>query len=406
MEWADFNIISYCYEPQETPRAYRALELARGFCEAGCSVRVIHPDLGPVRFTHPRLETISIPLGLLNRVGDEVFLTYSEGSVSQWIKRCLVRICDLAYWPNYQSAWSHLAFSQLLRSRAGGLASGGTLSIGLPMASHVLSHLLVRSHRFGDMGPLVMEFGDPFLRRPPHDNSKEDVRRERQILDGVGAIVVPHEGALEPLARKEIDLKKVHIIPQAYRIDHAKRTARAAKRPPLTGKLRGVYGGVLYHRLREPTILLKAIKQAIDLGADLSVSFYLDAPSAILLRSWPGMREIPAGAVEILPRLTRSEFLSVLPTFDFAINLQNASTYYRPSKVIDFAVAGVPMLDVVADGAAGAVARSIAKREFTVPALAPENDIRNAIGRYRDLFASLKKEESGGGRRAQGAIGS
>ncbi len=379
------NVISYYFEPENTPRAFRTFELVRVLCESGYRVRLIVPDFVPRTYRHPNLELIETPGGyILNRtrLGSEEGYRRPRSLAWRYDLKLARILLPKVVWPDIRTVWARLAARHLLTARVD-LAADATISIGLPIAPHLLTAALARSQEVvGNLGCLVAEYGDPFS-VSKLDGDPKNVDREKKLLEVFDHIVVPTPGAQELFSQLK-SAERIHVIPQGFKAPE--NLTRHPPEPDSTEGLHGFYGGVFYGEYRNPNNLMLALQMLDRQEKPVRLTIRTSDDISFIFGDTPGLYELTMKYTEVLPLVSRRRFLQELESHDFAVNFLGPHQSQIPSKAIDYALTQVPVLEIRPADSPECIAEKLESREFVQYPFRPEHDIRNVLAAYEKVM--------------------
>jgi hypothetical protein len=127
---------------------------------------------------------------------------------------------------------------------------------------------------------------------------------------------------------------KIKIIPQGFDFDlTAKEEKQQVKNIP-----EFAYAGRFLNGIRDPNQLLKCLVKI-----DFPFKFYIFTNQPDLLNEY---RDTLNGKLIVSEYISRGELMKVLSHMDFLINFDNNTTLNVPSKLIDYAIAKRPVLNI------------------------------------------------------------
>lgn len=350
-------IVSWLYEPHETPRALRWGSLAREFVRQGHTVEVVtschsgSPDResspgievhrvggggfeAARRFIKPAAATSvarrSVPAGVRRMAGCAARAAYEAT-----IKRC--------YWPDKACIWYPIALShatRLLRSKPFDLL----ITVSLPFTSHLVGYALHK--RFPAIRWLA-DIGDPFAcQEDSAPNNHALFGRlnrvwEQRVLASATVSVVTNQAMRNTYARLYPGSgERIISAPPLLSIGETHRRSCGKE----TGPKKLLFLGTLYRSIRNPAFLLRVFQRMEqEFGALFELHFMGDPGDCEPELQWAGDR---LGKTVFLHGLQpRRTALQALADADFAINIGNQTTYQLPSKLVEYAALGKPILN-------------------------------------------------------------
>jgi glycosyltransferase involved in cell wall biosynthesis len=361
-------IISFNYFPSVNPRAFRWTALAEHWIKAGHHVAVVcNRTSGLKEFENingadvhrvggsivERTKTLMHPLGERsagrseaapvpgNPAGGKSFLLDIAKKVydNTWKK---------VYWPDYACLWyspaSKQATSLLEKQRYEAM-----ISVSLPFTGHIVG---LRAHKIQPDVKWIVDAGDPFcyLEDTPTNNHflyrKLNYSVERLIFRKCHAVAVTTEPTLTTYAELFPEsAEKIHVIPPLM----SRPEGDAIAKPLWQGKdkIRLLYVGTLYHGIRNPGFLLMLFQNI--LGTHLSDRIELHFAGRLHdseqyfepYRSLIGSRIFLHGLVD------HTTAHRAMKDADILVNIGNNTPYQLPSKIVEYAAAGKPMLNLI-----------------------------------------------------------
>ena len=178
----------------------------------------------------------------------------------------------------------------------------------------------------------VADCGDPFCGSPFGKWPKYMKIFERKWCKEVNYITVPTKDSIEgyfPEFRK-----KIHVIPQGF--DFSKTPVKEYKGNAVPTF---IFTGTI-HKGRSPE---KFMDYLLSLETNYRFLLYMHSP---LDKKYEDLSE---GRIIYMLAYGRGEIIKACSQADFLINVKNPSTVQTPSKLIDYGIAGRPILDISND---------------------------------------------------------
>ncbi|HEX6373817.1 MAG TPA: glycosyltransferase [Longimicrobium sp.] len=354
-------VVTHEYAPALNPRAFRWTSVAEALAARGHQVDVLSAAL-PGQPRQEERNGVSV-----HRVG---------GGVTEALRRRLARApapaapggaaaappragAGLAkrvhdrtwkqvYWPDYACLWYPAA---VRRARAL-LAAGGydrLVTVSHPFTGHWVGAALKNEN---PALPWLVDVGDPFafIEGTPVNNVRlhgaRNYRAERRVLRGASVVSVTTGPTRTRYAAAFPESAGKLVVVPPLLSPEAARPGNGRFLPDGAGRVRMVFVGTLYRDLRSPEPLLRLFQALLrtEAGAGLELHFVgmlngceeVLAPYAPLL----GDRIFVHGAVP------RERALRAMHDADVLVNLGNASGYQLPSKVVEYAATGRPVLNL------------------------------------------------------------
>lgn len=311
--------------PQQSPRAFRATELAVGLAKQGHEV-TIYAILGDYDYRNFEKEhQLTVRdlgksyWGNINSDGNYL----SRNFFTRGSKKLLNNIID---YPRAEF------FFKTLRALKKETKFDYLITIAHPYGIHWGAAFFKKYISNELFSFWVSDCGDPLMGVTNHHRWKLFLKPIEQFWGAqTDKIAIPIESAREAYDKTYRD--KIEVIPQG--IDFNKVKLSTYKRHEVPTFL---YAGTVYPVLRDPSQFLNYL---IASGVDFKLYvFTLDkgffAPYEKQLK----------GKLVLQPYIDRLELISLMSTMDFLINFTNLSTTQQPSKLIDYGLAQRPILNI------------------------------------------------------------
>jgi hypothetical protein len=251
------------------------------------------------------------------------------------------------YWPDYACGWYFPAVRKaaaLIERRRHEVM----VSVSHPFTGHLVGLALKR--RFPQIRWLA-DMGDPFcLAEDPAPNNAYLYRRlnrtaDQTVMRGAEAISVTTGGTRDAYARLIPECaQKIGVIPPLLSLPPVPSVA------PTCGEhspLKLVYAGTLYRNLRSPAALLALFERLVARlpPVRLELHFFGSVNDcAGMLRTCQARNE---GGIFVHGLVVRDRVGEAMQGADVLVSLGNRSPIQLPSKVIEYAGMGKPILNLV-----------------------------------------------------------
>lgn len=318
-------IVTRSFFPVNSPRSFRASELARGFSKLGHEVTVltsVQPETeGFARQYNLRIKDMGgpswkpVPLG--------------KGP-SKPFMRAFRRLANLL-WLYPELEWMGRVHRALKRERDFGYDM--LISIAVPYPVHFgVARARIATHPMASTW--VADCGDPFM------GQENDSFRypfyfkylEKWFCRKADFISVPVRGAIAAYYPEFRD--KIRVIPQGF--DFSEPRLSPYSKPHRVPTF--AYAGGLIPGRRDPAELLRYLN---DRSGDFRFHIYTAHPH--LVRPYLGDSR---GRIVLHEPVPRQILLKELSQMDFLINLENKGARQVPSKLIDYAITRRPILSI------------------------------------------------------------
>ncbi len=356
-------LISYSYSPHLTPRALRWGSVAEYLSEKGLDVEVICSwDPGSPRVeirngvrVHRRGSAF-VEKARLMLLGRSAFnmgkAVKGNPPTSTIIKRMVKAIHDLTwkkiYWPDYAALWYRDAL-KCAKDLMAHSTYDAIITVAPPFTGHLVGLALKR--QFPSVRWIV-DSGDPFcfaelstmnnqrLYRALNRRAEGRVFRYADGLSVTTAETSRIYGEIFPFSEN-----KLRIIPPLLNPGFVRLMDESRSRPA-DGKIRLLYVGNFHKHLREPETYMKAMERVVSFDPDLLDRLelhFFGSTNLVLecLDRHPLLRPL----CEIHGRSGQPEVVRAMSEADVLVNIGNATSYQLPSKVIEYAYTGKPILN-------------------------------------------------------------
>ena len=364
-------VVSYAYAPDILPRAFRWATIAERWVAQGHQVDVVcGPDLNkPVEARRNGVIVYRVGSRFVGRVrrylnsramtfpnaGRGASTGYKNGlraPLVRFFRWLHDRSWRLIYWPDLAGPWLFVA-----RRHVRALAREHNYDAIITVSPLFTSHLVGLSCRRNLRGSIwLADYGDPFsyseTGRPANNRLLYGALNhwvENRVLQFADVVSVTTNETRELYARL-FPTTKVPVvvvpplIPKLTYQDGATKPPRVAASED---KIVLTYTGHFYPGVREPGPLLALIEAFLDVDAryrgrlQVHIIGPLDRVEASFraFRRWPGVIKLLG---QLPPELARKE----IDVADGLINIGNMTSYQLPSKVVEYAASGKPILNL------------------------------------------------------------
>lgn len=318
-------IVCRGFFPQISPRSFRATELAKEFARKDHDVTVYIPTDGRDYSSFERENNLKIRnLGTLKWGKVEP----KGGRLGELLLRIIKRGLLLLFeWPDIELMFK---VSRALKEEKG---YDLLVSIAVPFPVHWgVAKARTKLNEIADTW--IADCGDPYM-----GDTTDSFRKlfyfkyvEKWFCRKADYITVPFDGAIS--AYYPEFREKIRVIPQGFNLDNQNLPKYEKKFDyPVFA-----YAGAFIQGKRDPAMLLDFLSKC---NRTFKFIIYTHQPS-FLLPYKPTLGD----KLEIRERIPRDELLAVLSSADFLINLDNNIQTQLPSKLIDYAISGRPVLNI------------------------------------------------------------
>jgi hypothetical protein len=320
-------VVTYLYAPDRSPRAFRWTALAERWAEAGHEVAVI--AAGAAATERRNGVTVHRVPGWLRRsatpgaAGGPARRSLPKAIYDRTLKRVL--------WPDYAFDWY---FPALRRAHA--IAADRLVTVSHPFTPHLVGLALKRQHWLADIG-------DPFslLDETPLNNGALYARlnrhAERRVLARADAAAVTVESARAAYAAVFPESAgKIAVVPPLLSLPEPGDNPLPASGTHL------VFVGTLYRALRSPAPLLALFREMRRGRPDLALHFFGDVHDCR-----PFFEKRPEG-VHLHGPVPRATAAAAMRHATALVNIGNATPHQVPSKLVEYAAAARPIVNLAA----------------------------------------------------------
>jgi hypothetical protein len=317
-------LVSNGFYPEISPRSFRATELAKEFVRQGHQVRAYTKfrDFDYTEFLN------NYPMDL------RIWPKYRFQCIPQWkgklgllISRGLKRLAlMLAEYPGIEDM---LKVSSFLRNEGG---HDLMISFAVPYPVH-WGVALARTKKHPIAGTWVADCGDPYMGCDTDSFKKLFYFRwvEKWFMRKADFITIPIESARKAYYPEFHD--KIKVIPQGFEFklvrSHGKKIANPV--PAFA------YAGGFIPGIRDPRPFIQYLETISD-----PFRFIVYTRDQSLIQSF--LKNMN-GKLEIRDYIPRDQLLEELAKMDFLVNFDNNTGVQSPSKLIDYALTGRPVLN-------------------------------------------------------------
>jgi hypothetical protein len=317
-------LVAAAFYPVITPRSFRATELAKELVKKGHHVTVITKYR---EFGYDALaQEWNMRIEMLGPSRLPVFNISGKGLIG-FVNRLMNRILFILFeYPNIELMFQ---VSRALRKRS---HYDMLITIAVPYPVH-WGAALARKRSDRIARTWVADCGDPYF------NTLDSFKKpfyfkflDRWYSKKADYITVPFEGAIQGYPAEV--RHKIRIIPQGFDFNLEKRSDTG----PLNEVPTFAYAGGFIRGSRDPDPLFRFL---ITLRRPFK--FFLFTKHSHMIEQY---MEPLGGRLIISDYIPREELMGLLSKMDFLINIDNNATHCSPSKLIDYAIAGRPIMNV------------------------------------------------------------
>lgn len=319
-------IASSAFYPENSPRSFRATELAKELVRQGNDVTVVTLPYGKETDEFCRQHGIRVIYVSARKL--KPIPIHGSGLkilMGRIVNRLLLQLIE------YPDVELMFKYHQALKVERG---YDLLISVAVPYPVHWgVARARTKNHRIANVW--VADCGDPYV-----GNVSDSFRKwfyfkwlEKWMFRKTDYISIPVESARAAYFQEVQN--KIVIIPQGTNFSEL-----AAGMPAYTPNQvpTFAYAGTFMPGTRDPR---KFLQHLIALTLDFEFIIYTTMGSFI-----QDLVDQSAGRIIVRPYLKRKELVATMATMDFLVNFENNTTTQVPSKLIDYHLAGRPILSV------------------------------------------------------------
>ncbi len=343
-------ICSYFFYPEQRPRAFRAFELAKQFVKDGNQVEVLIPEK---QYDYTRIYSKYgfrvTQIVQENRLGMKSIGTggikkrfpgadnISRSAIVKKRVKALIRNLYLYLFGEIQFGFSKY-LSKVLRGKRNDFDI--VVSVGLPFAVHRGVYKALRK-KPGTIKTKIADYGDPFYFNPVGRKIFLHKKIEKSVLAFFDYVLVPEERARKAYSYYNID-KKIRVIPQG--VDYSEIKTADDRRNGAVATF--AYAGNFYRDIRNPRSFFEFLKTRKE---PFEFQIYTDIKNGPSFSCIKEYIETDPKRFVLKKYLPRFDCIYELSKCDFLVNIENKGGVQVPSKLIDYGLAGRPVLSFSQD---------------------------------------------------------
>lgn len=318
-------IVTASFYPQNSPRSFRATELAKEFSRQGHQVTVLTPK-------DPLLHK---PFGIENHIeikdlGKRKWRSIKNkgNGLYSLIRRFFIRFSKLLFeYPEIELFWM---VRKALRNESG---YDMMISIAVPYPIHWGVAASISGYKKA-ANVWIADCGDPYMGQE-NDSFKPSFWFkwvEKWFMSKTDFVTVPTEGAIS--AYYPEFHSKIRVIPQGFKFEEYSfpRTTDSNSKPIFA------YAGMFIPGRRDPSEFISYLKQK-----EIDYEFHIYTKTPQFVR---GITDEYKNKIILHDSVPREVLLEILSGMDFLVNFDNVGNKQTPSKLIDYLILGKPVLSV------------------------------------------------------------
>jgi len=369
-------IITRTFYPATNPRSFRSSELAKEFSiDHEVTVMLPTPSQSQHEYAHKYGFSI-VDMGrlVLRPVGP------SHKRIIGHLRNVIRRIGSLFIeYPDIELSWR---VAQRLKELPD---YDLVLSIAMPYTIHWGVSWAISRKKINN-GTWVADCGDPYVGLKNDTFKKPFYFKyiEKWSFRKFDYISIPIEEARSHYF--EEFHSKIRIIPQAFKFEDIPKSDNEVISRPYP---HFVYGGSLNMKVRNPRELIEYL-----LVKNEPFKFVVYTPNGHIIND---LVERSNGRVEVRTIVPRYDFLRAIHEYDFVVNIDYSSDGQRPSKLIDYALVGKPILSLRTGAFDSTLVDEFMKGDYTRAHVVEKIDqyrIENVVSQFMDLVQIKRSQTS------------
>jgi glycosyltransferase involved in cell wall biosynthesis len=302
------------------------------------------------------------------------------------IQSLLTKGLEMIWWPDYAWFWYRPAV-RMARVLLSARKYDCLISVSNPFTGHLVGYSVHR--RFPSL-PWIADAGDPFsfVEEAPRNNRKLygdlNVRWEKKVFRAAGAVSVTTNGTKERYEKGIPECAgKIIVIPPL--LSGPGQEPPAPRIFPEDGKLRLVFVGTLYRAIRNPDFLLQLYEKllATPLADRLELHFFGNINDCS--GCFAPFGELLGGKIFLHGVVSRDVVFRAMREGTVLVNIGNNTSYQLPSKVVEYASFGKPIVNLVKienDSSVEFFSHYPASLSLLDTGAAPGEDTAGKLGRF------------------------
>lgn len=319
-------IVSSAFYPFNSPRSFRATELAKEFSRQGHKVTIITP-----RYTeHTQFEEV---FGVtIKDMGQPKWkpIELKGAGINLFLRRIFKRFTGLLF------EYPRIEFiGMVMRALKNEKNYDILISIAVPYPIHWGVAAIWKKNRKNNLAKKwIADCGDPYMGENNDSFRKPFYFKyvEKWFMRKVDYIAVPTEGSINGYYPEFHS--KIKVIPQGFRFEDIKvyKGEKQQNHPVFA------YPGMFIPGRRDPTELFEYLCTLPEY-----FEFFIYTSTTKWVEPYI---EKSKGRIQLKPMIPREELLYELSKMDFMVNFENADNKQTPSKLIDYIIINKPILSV------------------------------------------------------------
>ena len=328
-------IVSYTFYPEISPRAFRTLELAKELAKNNdvTILTKINEEIKDMKFKN-NLKIKQINSGFLFNKNIKNKKNDSLEKIRANKKYSFLRKIYRYLFAESEMEFAVPIFKELKKDEE---TYDAIISIARPFSDHLGVYLSkIFNPKISKI--IILDYGDPFYKSITNKRGYHFKIIERLVLKKANYVTIPILEAQRAYEIFKID-KKIKVIPQGFNL----KELNNPKKVEIKNR-NFMYAGAFYEEIRNPLFLFEKLNS-------LKENFIFNIYTSIdrLKNSQFGKKileeiEKSNGKIILKDVISREKIIEKMKEMEFLINLENINTEQSPSKLIDYAISGRPIL--------------------------------------------------------------
>ena len=324
-------IVTHAFYPEQSPRAFRATELAKEFCRQNHCVTLMAPHRDGI---DDLLREFPISYKSLGTLSWRIFNFQGLGVFGRLYNKLMNRFMPLFLeYPGMELFFKVRRALRVEREKYDLL-----ISVAVPYPIHWGVAAVWQKGFNNPAKHWVADCGDPYCFQENDTFRPPFYFRwvEKWFMRKADFITVPTYDSKSGYFPEFYD--KIRVIPQGFRFEDI-----VIRETILDGIVRFGYGGVFIPGRRDPKTFIEFL---LELPQELRFEFhiYTSSPQFVTPYLQGDSRII------VHSQVTREQLLETFSAFNFVVNFANVGNTQTPSKLIDYAIIDKPILHIESNG--------------------------------------------------------
>ena len=332
-------IVSNFFYPEITPRAFRTTELVREFCRQGDQVTLVLPNKEVYRSSPFQAANLSILYSESPLI--KIPVKNGNGSPPTTIakktpaKKAIGFLKKMVFYffPKELFLLYDRGMTGVLRHLSGDFDA--LISISQPLSIHLSVSLALISNRSLNCRVAIAEFSDPMFKGDYLKTFPTNWLFGYFFSWIFDFFVVPVATAIPAFLYFKSG-KRIKVIPQGFDISNI--AANNYVPNPITTF---AYAGRFYKDIRNPEYLFKFLEKV---DADFVFKLYIPRNDEYFMHLIENYARRTRGKLLLCDVIPRDQLIGELGKVDFLVNFNNENAKMVPSKLIDYALTGRPII--------------------------------------------------------------